>query len=172
MFRNLVNLCHLNIEGANSLEEFNCLQTLYNLILGKDNCSGIKEIGPLKHLKGTLRISRLKNVIEPEDAKDTKLIEKTKIIALSLEWSEDIDESKDRTSELKILNGIRPDNDLEELVIYKVLWWHKISNLVNTSFVSSYGFLENRKLLQVHRVAPIQATAIAQNSFNHWACLA
>ncbi|XP_042966029.1 putative disease resistance protein At3g14460 isoform X2 [Carya illinoinensis] len=124
MFRNLVNLRHLNIEGANSLEgmpmqiaKLTSLQTLSNLILGKDNCSGVKELGPLKHLKGTLRISRLENVIEPKDAKDAKLIEKTNITALSLEWSEDIEESKDRTSEREILNGLRPDNDLEELVI-------------------------------------------------------
>ncbi|KAF5445498.1 hypothetical protein F2P56_034545 [Juglans regia] len=124
MFRNLVNLCHLNIEGAYRLEgmpvqigKLTCLQTLSNLVVGKNNCSGLKELGPLMHLKGTLCISRLENVIESKDAKDAKLIEKTKIDVLSLEWSRDIDESKDTTSELEVLNGLRPHNALTELVI-------------------------------------------------------
>ncbi|XP_040998302.1 putative disease resistance RPP13-like protein 1 isoform X2 [Juglans microcarpa x Juglans regia] len=124
MLCNLVNLRHLNIEGANSLEgmpmqigKLTCLQTLSNLVLGKDSCYGIKELGPLKHLRETLCISRLENVIEPKNAKDAKLIEKTKIDALSLEWSWDIDESKDRTSEIEVLNGLWPHDALTELSI-------------------------------------------------------
>ncbi|KAF5445501.1 hypothetical protein F2P56_034548 [Juglans regia] len=111
MLRNLVNLRHLNIEGAESLEgmpmqigKLTCLQTLSNLVMGKDNCSGIKELGPLKHLRETLCISRLENVIESKDAKYAKLIEKTKIDVLSLEWSRDIEESKDTTSELEMVS--------------------------------------------------------------------
>ncbi|XP_040998184.1 putative disease resistance RPP13-like protein 1 [Juglans microcarpa x Juglans regia] len=124
MFRNLVNLRHLNIEGADSLEgmpmqigKLTCLQTLSNLVLGKDNCSGIKELGPLKHLRGTLHISRLENVMDPKDAKDAELIKKTKISELWLKCSEYIDESKDRTSELEVLNGLWPHNALMKLVI-------------------------------------------------------
>ncbi|KAF5445497.1 hypothetical protein F2P56_034544 [Juglans regia] len=125
MLCNLVNLLCLNIECADSLEgmpmqigKLTCLQTLSNLVLGKDSsCSGIKELGPLKHLRETLCISRLENVIESKDAKDAKLIEKTKIDVLSLEWSRDIDESKDTTSELEVLNGLRPHNALTKLVI-------------------------------------------------------
>ncbi|XP_042964724.1 putative disease resistance RPP13-like protein 1 [Carya illinoinensis] len=125
MFQKLVNLRHLNIEGAYRLEgmpvqigKLTCLQTLSNLFVGKDNCSGLKELGPLKHLQGTLRISRLENVMEADDAKDAELIKKTKISALFLEWSRDnIDESKDSTSELEVLNGLRPQNDLVELVL-------------------------------------------------------
>ncbi|KAG7942199.1 hypothetical protein I3843_16G088400 [Carya illinoinensis] len=124
MFRNLVNLRHLNIAGADSLEgmpmqigKLTCLQTLSNLVMGKDSCSGIKELGPLKHLRGTLCISRLENVIESKDAKDAELIKKTKISALWLEWSRHIDESKDMTSELEVLNGLQPHDALKELRI-------------------------------------------------------
>ncbi|XP_035541616.1 putative disease resistance RPP13-like protein 1 [Juglans regia] len=124
MFRNLVNLRHLNIEHANSLEgmpmqigKLTCLQTLSNLVLGKDSCSGIKELGPLKHLRGTLCISRLENMIESKDAKDAELIKKTKISALWLEWSKYIDESKHTTSELEVLNGLQPHDALMKLVI-------------------------------------------------------
>ncbi|KAG6625386.1 putative disease resistance RPP13-like protein 1 [Carya illinoinensis] len=123
-FRNLVNLRHLNIERAESLEgmpmqigKLTCLQTLSNLVLGKDNCSGIKELGPLKHLGGRLCISRLENVIEATDAKDAELIKKTKISALSLKWSRHIDASKDTTSELEVLNGLQPHDALKELRI-------------------------------------------------------
>ncbi|XP_035541556.1 putative disease resistance RPP13-like protein 1 [Juglans regia] len=126
MFRNLVNLRHLNIEDANSLEgmpmqigKLTCLQILSNLVLGKDSYSGIKELGPLKHLRGTLCISRLENVIEPKDAKDAELIKKTKISVLSLKWSGDIDESKDTTSELEVLSGLWPHNALFDEVEYK-----------------------------------------------------
>ncbi|KAG7942203.1 hypothetical protein I3843_16G088700 [Carya illinoinensis] len=109
-FQNLVNLRHLNIENAGSLEgmpmqigKLTCLQTLSNLVLGKDNCSGIKELGHLKHLRGRLCIQRLENMIEARDAKDAELIKKTKISALWLEWSGHIDDSKDTTSELEEL---------------------------------------------------------------------
>ncbi|KAF5445496.1 hypothetical protein F2P56_034543 [Juglans regia] len=124
MLCNLVNLRHLNIEGADSLEgmpmqigKLTCLQTLSNLVLGKGSYSGIMELGPLKHLRGTLCISRLENVIEQKDAKDAELIKKTKISALWLKWSRDIDESKDTASELEVLNGLRPHNALTKLVI-------------------------------------------------------
>ncbi|KAG7942102.1 hypothetical protein I3843_16G082500 [Carya illinoinensis] len=124
MLCNLVNLRHLNIENANCLEgmpvqigKLTCLQTLSNVIVGKDNCSRVKELGPLKHLKGKLNISRLENVIEPKDAKDAELIKKIKISELSLEWSSDIDESKDRTSELEVLNGLQPHDALTKLCI-------------------------------------------------------
>ncbi|KAG7942220.1 hypothetical protein I3843_16G090200 [Carya illinoinensis] len=124
MFQNLVNLRNLNIENAGSLEgmpmqigKLTCLQTLSNLVLGKDNCSGIKELGPLKHLGGILCISRLENMIEARDAKDAELIKKTKIRALWLEWSGHIDDSKDTTSELEVLNGLQPHGALKELRI-------------------------------------------------------
>ncbi|KAG7941829.1 hypothetical protein I3843_16G066600 [Carya illinoinensis] len=124
MFENLVNLRHLNIEGANSLEgmplqigKLTRLQTLSNFVLGKSNCSRVKELGPLVDLGGTLRISRLENEIEPKDAKDAKLIEKPKVRGLWLQWNNNVDEARDRTSELEILNGLQPHEGLKELVI-------------------------------------------------------
>ncbi|KAG6672997.1 hypothetical protein I3842_16G087800 [Carya illinoinensis] len=135
MFRNLINLRHLNIKGADSLEgmpiqigKLSCLQTLSNLVLGKDGCSGIKELGPLKDLGGKLCIQGLENVIEPNDAKDAELNKKTKISELWLKWSgHNIDDSKDTTSELEVLNGLRPHDDLKEL---------RITNYGGTKFPS------------------------------------
>jgi hypothetical protein len=96
-----------------------CLQSLSNLVVGKDHrYSGLKELGPLLHLCGTLCISRLENVINPEDARDARLIEKTSLYGLSLEWRySHFDESQDRTSELKVLNMLQPHMGLKELTI-------------------------------------------------------
>ncbi|KAG6670962.1 hypothetical protein I3843_Q025200 [Carya illinoinensis] len=123
-FENLVNLRHLNILNTFSLEEMppqisklTCLRTLSHLVVGEASCSGVKELGPLLHLQGTLCISRLENVIEPRDARDAKLIEKSGLDGLLLEWSDNLNESKDRTSELDILSMLHPGGTLKELII-------------------------------------------------------
>ncbi|XP_059440821.1 putative disease resistance RPP13-like protein 1 [Corylus avellana] len=121
---NLVNLRHLNILNANLLKgmppqisKLTSLRILSNLIVGKGNCFALKELGPLLHLRGTLIISRLENAIEPRDARDAKLIEKPDLSALCLEWSGSMGKSKDRTSELDVLNMLQPHKTLKELTI-------------------------------------------------------
>jgi Leucine-rich repeat (LRR) protein len=124
-FCNLVNLRHLNIRGANALEgmppqmgKLTCLQSLSNIIVGKGSCSGvIKELGPLLNLRETLCISGLENVINCEDARDARLIEKHNLYGLSLEWSGNLDESQDRTSEFDVLNMLQLHKGLKELTI-------------------------------------------------------
>jgi Leucine-rich repeat (LRR) protein len=121
---NLVNLRHLNIHKAIKLEgmppqigKLTSLQTLSNLIVRKGNCFALKELGSLLHLRGTLIISRLENAIEPRDASDAKLIEKPDLNELCLEWSAHVDWSKDRASELDVLNVLHPNKSLKELTI-------------------------------------------------------
>jgi hypothetical protein len=124
-FSNLVNLRHLNIRGANALEgmppqmgKLTCLQSLSNIVVGKGNCSRvIKELGPLLHLRETLCISRLENVINREDARDARLIEKHNLYGLSLEWSGNLDEAQDRTSEFNVLSMLQPHKGLKELTV-------------------------------------------------------
>ncbi|XP_062173711.1 putative disease resistance RPP13-like protein 1 [Alnus glutinosa] len=124
-FGNLVNLRHLNIRGANALEgmppqmgKLTCLQSLSNIVVGKGSCFGvIKELGPLLHLRETLCISRLENVINHEDARDAKLFEKHNLYGLSLEWSCNLDESQDRISEFEVLNKLQPHKGLKELTV-------------------------------------------------------
>jgi Leucine-rich repeat (LRR) protein len=121
---NLVNLRHLNILNAKKLEgvppqigKLTFLHTLSNLIVGKDNYSVLKEVGSLLHLRGTLIISRLENAIRLRNASDAKLIEKLNLTELHLEWSVDVDDSQDRTSELEVLNMLQPNEALKELTI-------------------------------------------------------
>ncbi|KAB1226311.1 putative disease resistance RPP13-like protein 1 [Morella rubra] len=124
LFANLVNLRHLNILGASSLEgippeigKLTYLQTLSNLIVGKGSCSGVKELGSLSHLRGTLCISGLENVIKSRDAMDANLIGMSNLSGLLLEWSSNIGESQDRTMESEVLNNLQPHNGLKELTI-------------------------------------------------------
>ncbi|KAB1224916.1 putative disease resistance RPP13-like protein 1 [Morella rubra] len=124
-FEKLVNLRHLNIEGANLLEglpprigKLTSLQTLSNLVLGERSGSGIQDLGPLSQLRGTLCISKLEKVIEAADAEEANLIDKSKLQCLLLEWSRDLDESHSRTrEEFDVLNMLRPNNSLKELSI-------------------------------------------------------
>ncbi|KAG7980353.1 hypothetical protein I3843_05G178800 [Carya illinoinensis] len=123
-FGNLVNLRHLNILQARSLKamplhigKLTCLRTLSDFIVGEDCCSGLKELGSLSCLRGTLSISKLENVIVPEDARGMNLSGKPNLDGLSLGWSEDIDDSKDRTSEKEFLNLLQPHKVLKELTI-------------------------------------------------------
>ncbi|KAG2708522.1 hypothetical protein I3760_05G197600 [Carya illinoinensis] len=123
-FGNLVNLRHLNILRARSLKampphigKLTCLRTLSDFIVGEDCCSGLKELGSLSYLRGTLCISKLENVIEPEDARGMNLSGKPNLDGLSLGWSEYIDDSKDRTSEKEFLNLLQPHKVLKELTI-------------------------------------------------------
>jgi hypothetical protein len=121
---NLVNLRHLNILNANKLEgmppqigKLTHLQTLSNLIVGKSNYFALKELGSLLHLRGTLIISQLENAIEPIYARDAKLIEKSNLTELCLDWSDKLDEPRDRTSEFEVLNMLQPHKTLKELTI-------------------------------------------------------
>ncbi|XP_059443221.1 putative disease resistance RPP13-like protein 1 [Corylus avellana] len=118
---NLVSLRHLNILNADELKgmppqigKLTCLQTLSNVIVGEGNCFTLKELGSLLYLRGSLIISQLENVVESRDA---KLIEKLNLSTLCLEWSQNIDESEDRTNELEILNMLHPNKSLKELAI-------------------------------------------------------
>jgi hypothetical protein len=142
---NLVNLRHLNILNANKLEgmppqigKLTHLQTLSNLIVGKGNCFALRELGSLLHLRGMLIISRLENAIEPIYARDAKLIEKSNLTELCLEWSDKLDESRDRTSEFEVLNMLQPHKTLKELTI-RCYGGTEFPTWLNRSFIFSYG---------------------------------
>jgi hypothetical protein len=123
MFRNLVNLRHLNIRKTCSLEgmppqmgKLTCLQTLSDLVVGNGTCSGVKELGPLSHLR-ELCISRLENVIQLGDAIGANLIQKANLGWLLLEWSPNLNGPQNNTNDLEVLNALQPHGALKELII-------------------------------------------------------
>ncbi|KAI5342030.1 hypothetical protein L3X38_009905 [Prunus dulcis] len=92
------------------------LQSLPNFVVGKGSDeSGIREIGSLFHLRGTLSLSRLENVIDAEDARKADLKSKERVDELVLKWS-----WPDNTQEtqLGVLDRLEPHRKLEKLIIW------------------------------------------------------
>lgn len=123
-FGNLFNLRHLNTSGSNLLEgmplklgKLTSLQSLSNFVVGKGSFSAIRELGPLLHLRGTLCISKLENVTEVREAKDSNLIGKQDLNELVMEWSGNFDESQDGKTQLEVLDMLQPNVKLKELTM-------------------------------------------------------
>lgn len=92
--KNLINLRHLNNSNTPSLQgmpaqlgQLTNLKTLRNFVVSKGSESSIREVEPLLHLQGTLRLSRLQNVNDIEDVKRADLISKAGLDVLLLEWN-------------------------------------------------------------------------------------
>ncbi|CAN6556198.1 unnamed protein product [Malus baccata var. baccata] len=119
---NLIKLRHLNNSGASSLEgmplQLGRLTNLHSLLLfvvseGSDQ-SGIREIGPLLHLRGTLCLSGLENVTDVEDARRANLKCKERLDSLVLKWYHSSDT---RETESAVLDMLQPHTKLKELTI-------------------------------------------------------
>ncbi|XVF30665.1 hypothetical protein REPUB_Repub16aG0077900 [Reevesia pubescens] len=118
----LINMHYLDIretklarmpKGMDKLIE---LRELTDFVIGEENGSSIKELGKLKHLRGSLAISGLEYVVSARDAKDANLKD-NKLKNLELIWREDdrmnVDSSRDR----EVLEQLEPHTNLEHLVI-------------------------------------------------------
>ncbi|PSS09924.1 Disease resistance RPP13-like protein [Actinidia chinensis var. chinensis] len=121
---NLINLRHLDITGADSLEEMPSkmgkltnLQTLSNYIISKGDGPMIRELGILIHLRGTLCISGLENVVDVADASGANLNDKQGIDVLSMKWSNSSDDSRKESIELGVLEMLQPNKNLKKLTI-------------------------------------------------------
>ncbi|XP_057513352.1 putative disease resistance RPP13-like protein 1 isoform X2 [Actinidia eriantha] len=123
---NLIKLRHLDITGANSLQEMSSkmgkltnLQTLSNYIISKGDGPMIRELGTLIHLRGTLCISGLENVVDVADAIGANLHDKQGIDVLSMKWrwSNSSDDSRKESVELEVLEMLQPSKNLKKLTI-------------------------------------------------------
>ncbi|KAM2244435.1 hypothetical protein ACFXTI_005505 [Malus domestica] len=91
------------------------LQSFSNFVVsGGSDGSRIREIEFLLHLRGTLCISRLENVIDVEDARRANLKCKERLDSLVLEWSHS---SNTRETESAVLDMLQPNTKLKELTI-------------------------------------------------------
>jgi hypothetical protein len=121
----LVNLRHLDISGTLKLQEMpremrklNCLQHLSCFIVGQHEAKGIKELGTLSDLHGSLSIKKLENVNNSFEALEARISDKKYLEELELEWSEDAaDDVENSQSEMDILGKLQPAKYLKRLDI-------------------------------------------------------
>ncbi|PRQ55099.1 putative P-loop containing nucleoside triphosphate hydrolase, leucine-rich repeat domain, L [Rosa chinensis] len=170
---NLSNLRHLNNSNMPSLEEMPPkvsrlahLRTLPNFVVGKGSASGIGEIQSL-HLRGTLSVVRLENVIDVGDAKMAQIMNKEGLEILQLEWSGTSEK------ELEVLCSLEPHKKLKELTIkgyngFEFSKWigHpsfsdmtsvKLENCKNCRFLPPLGQLPFLKKLQIQGLANVES---------------
>ncbi|PPS16216.1 hypothetical protein GOBAR_AA04364 [Gossypium barbadense] len=93
----LINMLYLDIKGTKltrmpeGMGRLKDLQIVTDFVLGCQTGSRINELGKLKHLRGRLSISGLKNVASAIDAKDANLKDKVNLKELELILGEDND---------------------------------------------------------------------------------
>ncbi|AES63920.1 putative P-loop containing nucleoside triphosphate hydrolase, leucine-rich repeat domain, L [Medicago truncatula] len=122
--QNLVNLRHLSFIGT-SLEEMTKemrklknLQHLSSFVVGKHQEKGIKELGALSNLHGSLSITKLENITNNFEASEAKIMDKKYLERLLLSWSQDVnDHFTDSQSEMDILGKLQPVKYLKMLDI-------------------------------------------------------
>ncbi|KAL5133225.1 putative disease resistance RPP13-like protein 1 [Glycine soja] len=118
--QNLINLCHLHINGTR-IEEMprgmgmlSHLQHLDFFIVGRHKENGIKELGTLSNLHGSLFVRKLENVTRSNEALEARMLDKKHIKHLSLQWSN----GNDSQTELDVLCKLKPHQGLESLTIW------------------------------------------------------
>ncbi|MED6215915.1 hypothetical protein PIB30_002602 [Stylosanthes scabra] len=120
---NLENLQHLDLRKT-SLEEMpgkmrklEQLHILSFFIVGKREDNGICELGGLSNLHGSLEIKKLENIVDVCEAKNARIMDKTHIDELCLEWCSGDDMVSNTQTERDILRSLQPHIGLKELNI-------------------------------------------------------
>ncbi|CAL0314651.1 unnamed protein product [Lupinus luteus] len=121
--QNLVNLRHLDIRGTRikemppGMSKLKKLHFLSDFVVGKQEETGIMELGELSNLHGSLCISKLENVANSSDALKARIMDKTHIDELDLRWSEGGDMGTSSESVRDILDKLKPHQGLQVLSI-------------------------------------------------------
>ncbi|TYI29575.1 hypothetical protein ES332_A05G326000v1 [Gossypium tomentosum] len=119
----LINMLYLDIRGTKltrmleGMGKLKDIRILTDFVLGDQTGSSINELGKLKHLRGRLAISRLKNVVNARDAKDANLKDKVNLKELKLTWDEYDDIDGDSKHYREVLEQLEPNTNLKHLVI-------------------------------------------------------
>ncbi|KAL3027235.1 hypothetical protein AAZX31_03G039400 [Glycine max] len=172
--QNLVNLCHLHINGTH-IEEMprgmgmlSHLQHLDFFIVGKHKENGIKELGTLSNLHGSLSIRNLENVTRSNEALEARMLDKKRINDLSLQWSN----GTDFQTELDVLCKLKPHQGLESLTIwgyngtifpdwvgnfsYHNMTYLRLRDCNNCCVLPSLGQLPSLKKLYISRLKSVK----------------
>ena len=124
----LINLRHLDVFGSNLVEmpsiigKLKDLRLLSNFMVGEDNGLNIKLLRGMTNLRGELRLQKLENVVNIEDARDAGMKLKHKLKGLNIAWStdglDDDSEGKERNQmDEHVLHSLQPHSNLEKLNI-------------------------------------------------------
>ncbi|XP_058771527.1 putative disease resistance protein At3g14460 [Vicia villosa] len=174
--QNLVNLRHLDISGLNKLKEMpREMRKLINLqhlgcfVVGTQEEKGIKELGTLSNLHGSLSIRKLENVTNNVEASQAKIMDKKYLDKLSFVWSEDAkNHFTSSQSEMDILGKLQPSKNLKMLDIdgyrgtlfpewvghpsYQNLSKVSLSGCLNCCILPSLGQLCSLKVLTISKM--------------------
>eukprot|EP00258_Populus_trichocarpa_P016318 XP_006374742.2 putative disease resistance protein RGA1 [Populus trichocarpa] len=114
--RNLVSLRHLHFDDPKlvpaEVRLLTRLQTLSFFVVGPDHM--VEELGCLNELRGELKICKLEQVRDREEAEKAKLREK-RMNKLVFKWSDD--EGNSSVSNEDVLEGLQPHPDIKSLTI-------------------------------------------------------
>nr|XP_043612193.1 putative disease resistance RPP13-like protein 1 [Erigeron canadensis] len=123
-FVKLINLRHLDMTYTPLLNKLplgigglTSLQTLSKVIIEEGNGFKISELKGLSDLQGELSIECLEKVIQPTEANDAKLQQKTGLYELNMRWSDDFDGFRDPAIEYEVLERLRAPSKLKILSI-------------------------------------------------------
>ncbi|KAL1366943.1 putative disease resistance RPP13-like protein 1 [Arachis hypogaea] len=123
---NLVNLQCLDIRGTplkempKGMSKLKQLHILSKFVVGKQEDNGIQELGGLLNLHGSLEIEKLENVVDGNEARSARIIDKKHIDELLLKWSLSSGDdmvSNTHTDEQDILWGLQPHTGLKQLTV-------------------------------------------------------
>ena len=105
---NLRHICIIDCENAAAPKNIGLLtyfQMFPDFCMGQDDGYQMKELGPLKNLRGEINTYCLEKVDDEEEAKSAKLKEK-EIFKLGLYWSYDREEDMYYDKDEKVLEGL------------------------------------------------------------------
>ncbi|XP_058721546.1 putative disease resistance RPP13-like protein 1 [Vicia villosa] len=141
----LVKLRHLDIKGTPleempvQLSRLENLKTLSDFIVSsvKDVGLKIEDLGKFPHLRGSLSISHLENVIDSSQASQANLEMKKEIDKLELGWSY----TAPSNSQIQVLERLRPSTNLKSLTI-SGFGGEKLSNWVGDPLFVNMVYLK------------------------------
>ncbi|KAL4393126.1 hypothetical protein AHAS_Ahas02G0020800 [Arachis hypogaea] len=122
----LMNLRHLDIWGTplkempKGMGKLKQLHTLSKFVVGKQEDNVIQELGGLLNLHGSLTIQKLENVVDGNEARRARIIDKKHVDEVLLEWSLSSGDdmvSNTHTDEQDILGGLQPHTGLKKLSV-------------------------------------------------------
>jgi len=167
--RNLVSLRHLHFDDPTlvpaEVRLLTRLQTLPLFSVGPDHM--VEELGCLNELRGALKICKLEQVRDKEEAEKAKLREKI-MNELVLEWSDD--EGNSNGNNEYVLEGLQPHLDIRSLTIegyggeYFSSWILQLNNLTVLRLngcsklrqLPTLGCLPRLKILEMRRMPNVK----------------